>query len=122
MKRLNLDYYYGIESEQYAFLKIPRVLIKDKRYKELDSDAKLLYSLMLARMSLSRKNSWYDEQGRAYIYYTLDEAQEDLDRSRDKVVSVMDMLSDIGLIERRRQGQGKSVNREPKLILNMRNI
>lgn len=42
-----------------------------------------------------------------YIYYTLDEAQEKLGRSRDKVVSVLKELSDIGLIERRRQGQGK---------------
>ena len=107
MERLNLDYYYGIESEEFAFIKFPRLLIKDERYRQLDSDAKILYGLMLDRMSLSQKNNWYDDQGRAYIYYTLDEVQNDLGRGREKTVKVMDELERIGLIERRRQGQGK---------------
>ena len=107
MEGLNLEYYYGIESEEFAFIKFPRLLIKDKRYRALDSDAKILYGLMLDRMSLSQKNDWYDDKGRAYIYYTLDEAQEDLGRGREKTVKVMDELEKIGLIERRRQGQGK---------------
>lgn len=83
------------------------MLFSDERYKKLDSDAKLLYGLMLNRMCLSQKNGWFDVQGRVYIYYTLEEAKEVLGRSRDKVVSVMKELSDIGLIERRRQGLGK---------------
>ena len=33
----------------------------------------LLHDLMLNRMSLSIKNSWYDEQGRVYIYCTAEE-------------------------------------------------
>ena len=42
------------------------------------TDAKLLYGLLLDRMGLSAKNGWYDELGRVYIYYTLDEIQEDM--------------------------------------------
>ena len=48
---LQLDYYYGIEAEQFSFYRVPRLLIKDERFKKLSSDAKLLYGLMLDRMS-----------------------------------------------------------------------
>ena len=37
MEGLNLEYYYGIESEEFAFIKFPRLLIKDKRYRALES-------------------------------------------------------------------------------------
>ena len=50
---INFDYYYGIEAEQFSFYRVPRLLIKDERFKGLSSDAKLLYGLMLDRMSLS---------------------------------------------------------------------
>ena len=53
---LQLNYYYGIEAEQFSFYRVPRLLIKDERFKKLSSDAKLLYGLMLDRMSLSIKN------------------------------------------------------------------
>ena len=69
---LQLDYYYGIEAEQFSFYRVPRLLIKDERFKKLSSDAKLLYGLMLDRMSLSIKNEWFDEDNRAYIIYTID--------------------------------------------------
>ena len=59
---LQLDYYYGIEAEQFSFYRVPRLLIKDERYRGLSSDAKLLYGLMLDRMSLSMKNGWLDAE------------------------------------------------------------
>ena len=72
------DYYYGGESEQFAFYRIPRQLVTGSYFRNLSTDAKLLYGLLLDRMSLSMKNGWYDEQGRVYIYYPLDEIQEAL--------------------------------------------
>ena len=68
---INFDYYYGIEAEQFSFYRVPRLLIKDERFKGLSSDAKLLYGLMLDRMSLSMKNGWLDDENRAYIIYTV---------------------------------------------------
>ena len=65
---INFDYYYGIEAEQFSFYRVPRLLIKDERFKGLSSDAKLLYGLMLDRMSLSMKNGWLDDENRAYLY------------------------------------------------------
>ena len=71
-EKLQLEYYYGIEAEQFSFYRVPRLLIKDARFKKLSSDAKLLYGLMLDRMSLSIKHEWVDEKNRAYIIYTID--------------------------------------------------
>ncbi len=107
---LKFDYYYGIEAEQFSFYRVPRLLIKDERFKELSSDAKLLYGLMLDRMSLSMKNGWLDEENRAYVYYTLDSIMEDLGCAREKcakVLAELDSKKGIGLIEKKRQGLGR---------------
>ena len=108
--QLKLDYYYGIEADQFSFFRIPKLLIKDERFKGLSSDAVLLYSMMLDRMALSRKNGWLDEENRAYIYYTVEDAMEDLDRSRPTIIKIMKELDSdngIGLIERHKPGLGR---------------
>lgn len=104
------EYYYGIEAEQFTFYRVPKILFKDQKFKKLSSDAKLLYGLMLDRMSLSIKNGWLDEQGRVYIYYTVESIMEDLGCAREKcskVVAELDSRKGIGLIEKKRQGLGK---------------
>ena len=47
--------------EQFSYFRIPRLLVRSKRFKTLSTDAKLLYGLMLDRMGLSAKHGWYDE-------------------------------------------------------------
>ena len=105
------DYYYGDESSQFSFYRIPRQLITGERFKRLSTDAKLLYGLLLDRMGLSAKNGWYDKQGRVYIYYTLDEIQKDMNCGHDKATKLLVELDNgkngFGLIERVRQGQGR---------------
>lgn len=104
------DYYYGDESDQFSYFRIPRLLIVSPQFKRLSTDAKLLYGMLLDRMSLSVKNGWYDDQGRVYIYYTVDEIQEDLNCGKDKAIKLLaelDTKKGVGLIERRKQGQGK---------------
>ena len=107
---LKFDYYYGVEAEQFSFYRVPRLLIKDERFKGLSSDAKLLYGLMLDRMSLSMKNGWLDDENRAYIIYTIDNIREDLGCSKEKAVKVLaelDAGKGIGLVEKIRRGLGK---------------
>ena len=77
-KQVNFSYFYGEESEQFSYFRIPRLLVRSKKFKTLSTEAKLLYGLMLDRMGLSAKHGWYDELGRVYIYYTLDEIQTDV--------------------------------------------
>ena len=107
---LRFDYYYGVEAEQFSFYRVPRLLIKDERFRGLSSDAKLLYGLMLDRMSLSMKNGWLDDENRAYIIYTIDNIREDLGCSKEKAVKVLaelDAGKGIGLVEKIRRGLGK---------------
>ena len=107
---LKFDYYYGIEAEQFSFYRVPRLLIKDERFKGLSSDAKLLYGLMLDRMSLSMKNGWLDDENRAYIIYAVENIMEDLGCSKPtciKVIRELDVDNGIGLIEKKRRGLGK---------------
>lgn len=107
---MKFDYYYGIESDQFSFFRVPRLLMKDERFKKLSSDAKLLYGLMLDRMSLSMKNGWFDEENRAYIYYTVDSIMDELGCAKATCVKIMaelDSKKGIGLIEKKKQGLGK---------------
>ena len=108
---MEFDYYYGDESNQFSFYRIPRQLITGEAFKKLSTDAKLLYGLLLDRMGLSAKNGWYDDMGRVFIYYTLDEIQEDLNCGHEKAVRLLAELDTgkkgFGLIERVKQGQGR---------------
>lgn len=107
---IQFDYYYGMQSEQFTFYRVPKVLFTNPQFKGLSSDAKLLYGLMLDRMSLSVKNGWVDEYNRVYIYYTMENIMEDLGCAKEKctkVVAELDSKKGIGLIEKKRQGLGK---------------
>ena len=104
-------YYYGDESEQFSFFKIPKLLITHEFFRGLSNDAKILYGLLLDRMSLSQKNKWYDEENRAYIVCSIEEITELLNCSRNKAIkSLQELDTDkgIGLIEKRRLGQGNN--------------
>ena len=109
-KQMHFDYYYGIESEQFAFYRLPRLLVKDERFKGLSSDSKILYGLLLDRMALSRKNGWIDEHDRAYIIYSVEDMMSDLGCSKPtciKAIKELDREHGIGLVERVRRGLGR---------------
>ena len=101
------DYHYGQESEQYTFYRIPKLLFTCDDFRSLSCEAKILYGLMLDRMSLSRKNNWIDKQNRVYIMFTLDEIQEVLDCREQKACKLLKQLETCGLIERKRLGLGR---------------
>lgn len=48
-----IDFYYGKEAEQFNFYRIPKLLFTDSRFSKVSIEAKVLYGLMLDRMSLS---------------------------------------------------------------------
>lgn len=103
-------YFIGEEASQYTFFQVPYLLFTSPRFKCLSNDAKLLYGLLLDRMGLSEYNGWHDEQGRVYIYYTVEEVRQDLNCGNDKAMKTLaelDSVKGVGLIERVKQGQGK---------------
>ena len=102
------DYYYGMEGEQFAFFRIPKVLFQDERYKSISAEARILYGLLLDRVTLSLQKGWKDREGRIYIFYTVNEVMESLSCGNKKAIQLMNELENrAGLIERKRQGQGK---------------
>ena len=102
------DYFYGAEAEQFSFYRIPKVLFTEERFRSVSAEAKVLYGLLLDRMSLSCKNGWLDKEGRVYIIFTIEEVMTALGCADQKAGKMLHELeSKCRLIERKRQGQGK---------------
>lgn len=101
------SYFHSRETMDFSFFRIPRALVKDERFRDLSTDAKLLYGLMLDRMGLSLQNDWQDAEGRTFIYFTLEEIQATLSCGHNKAVRLIAELEQYDLIERVKQGQGK---------------
>ena len=109
-QKATFRYFYGEEADMHSFYRIPKLLFTNDYFKALSNDAKILYGLMLNRMSLSVKNQWFDEENKAYIYFSVEDIMELLNCGKNKAVKIMQELDDetgIGLIEKRRQGFGK---------------
>lgn len=104
---IKFSYYYGKEADQYSFFKIPKILYTDSIFKTLSSDAKVLYAILLDRMSLSMKNGWLDEENKVFIIFTIDEIEETMNIGRNKAINIMKEIQDFGLIEKKRRGLGK---------------
>ncbi len=110
MQEIQFDYYRGMEAEQYTFYRIPKVLFTAECFKSLSCEAKVLYGLLLDRMSLSIKNRWFDEEDRVYIIFTVEEIAELMNCGTQKAVRLLKELDadkGIGLIEKKRLGLGK---------------
>ncbi len=110
MQKVQFEYFYNDDSDQYSFYRIPKLLFTEEYFSSLSCEAKVLYGLMLDRMSLSLKNKWFDDQNRAYIIFTIEDVMEFLNCKSQKAVKIMkelDAEDGIGLIEKIRQGFGK---------------
>ncbi len=110
MPKTEFEYYYGVEAEQFTFVRVPKVLFTDKEhFGGLSNEAKLLYELLLERMSLSCKNNWIDKHNRVYIIFPVEEIEESLDVGHEKALNLLKELDDqsgIGLVKKKRRGLG----------------
>lgn len=107
---LHLEYFYGNESEQFTFYRIPKLLITSPVFRKVSDSAKLLYGMMLDRMGLSILNKWFDDENRAYIYFTTNDVMEQMccgTEKATKLLAELDCEKGVGLIERKKQGQGR---------------
>ena len=103
-------FHYGNEAESYTFYRVPKILFTEKIFDQLSTDAKLLYGLLLDRMQLSLKSGWVDDEGKVFIYYTVESIMEALTCGNKKAGALLAELDDkrgIGLVTRVRQGLGK---------------
>ena len=101
------DYFYGQSGEMFSYFRVPKILFRDIRFKDLSTDAKTLYGILLDRMGLSVKNGWLDEQGRVYIIFPVQEVMDALGCADNKATKLFRELEKFGLIERKRRGLGK---------------
>ena len=93
-----------------SFIRVPKFLLEESLFQTISVDAALLYSILLDRLELSLVNDWFDDQGHAYVIYTIKEIQRILRCGHDKAIKLLrelDTQHGIGLIERIRLGQGQ---------------
>ena len=74
------------ECLENTFYQVPTELFINPYYEKLNSDSKLLYALLLDRLSVSMKNEWIDEDGNIFLIFSRKEAGEKLNLS-DKTVT-----------------------------------
>lgn len=104
-----MKYYRGLDTERYNFYRIPKVLVTDRRFRKLSSDSKMLYGIMLDRMTLySKKNNWIDQDDHAYIIFPVVEMASELECSKRKIQMLLTELESYGMIERKRIGLGQA--------------
>lgn len=102
------DYFYGAEADQFSFYRIPKVLFTEERFQSVSTEAKVLYGLLLDRMSLSARNGWLDEEGRVYIIFSVEDIMTSMGCANQKAAKLLyELESKCSLIERKRQGLGK---------------
>lgn len=110
MSEIQFKYFYGTEADTFTFYRIPKLLVTHSYFDNVSNDAKMLYGLMLDRMSLSAKNGWFDEENRVFIKFSIKDAMKLLKIGKNKAIKLfaeLDTVDGVGLIERRNQGQGK---------------
>ena len=101
---MEFDYYYGKEADTFSFYRVPKILFSEAYFKGLSVEAKVLYGLMLDRMSLSMKNQWIDAEGKVYINFSVENIQEYMGCSKNKAVAILKELDSdggIGLVEKK---------------------
>ena len=47
---MTLDYFYGQSGELFSYFRIPKALFQDSRFRQLSTDARTLYGILLDRI------------------------------------------------------------------------
>lgn len=95
------------QSPAASYVPLPRFLLQDETLRDISNDAKVLYALLLDRASISRQNGYVEPDGTIRLYFTLEQAQTKLHRSRQSATRIFRELEYSGLIIRKKQGLGK---------------
>lgn len=94
---------FTVESLSASYIPFPRFLMEDS-LADLSNDAKVLYALMLDRASISKVNGFIEADGTIRLYFTVEQAQKKLHRSRQCATRIFKELESSGLIYRRSKG------------------
>ena len=98
---------FTVESPAASYIPLPRFLLLYEELQGISNDAKVLYALLLDRASISRQNGYIDSDGTISLYFTVEQVQKKLHRSRQSATRIFRELEYSGLIIRKKQGLGK---------------
>lgn len=96
------------DRDQLIYYQVPKVLIIGDRYKDMKSNAKLLYITLLDRMKLSLKNDWCDDLGRYYVRMSIEKGSDLLGFSPSTFKNMKKELIKYGLLVEDREGLTKT--------------
>jgi len=91
-------------SEEY--LRFPLGLLAEPKYRDMSLEAKMIYSLLLNRLTLSQRNGWTNDNGEVYLIYTREDVAETLNLSYKKTIAAFKELIAADLLLEQRQGRG----------------
>ena len=94
------------QSPAASYVPLLRFLLQDEALRDISNDAKVLYAL-LGRARISRQNGYVEPDGTIRLYFTLEQAQTKLHRSRQSATRIFRELEYSGLIIRKKQELGK---------------
>lgn len=100
-----------IRRSSTAFTVYQKFFLRIRRLNHYQPMQRYYTDLCLTEWDLSVKNRWFDDENKVYIIYTLKNIMEDFgcaDNKATKLLNELDKETGIGLIERRRQGLGKT--------------
>lgn len=100
-------YKLTVNSPAASYIPLPRFLLQDTAFQDLSNDSKVLYAMLLDRASISKQNGYLEPDGTIRLYFTLEDAQKKLHRSRQCATRIFRELEYSGLINRKKQGLGK---------------
>lgn len=98
---------FTVKSPSASYIPLLRFLLLDEELQDISNDAKVLYALLLDRASISRQNGYIDPDGTIRLYFTVEQVQKKLHRSRQSATRIFRELEYSGLIIRKKQGLGK---------------
>ena len=104
---MKFAYYEKDQADQYSFIRIPKAMMTEDVFAPLSVEAKILYGLLLDKMSASVKNQWLDEENKAYVIYQITDIMEDMNISKKKAIASLKELEEVGLVEKKLKGLGQ---------------
>ena len=105
---MNFIPYKSNEYLENSFYQVPKELFNNPYYMSLSLASKVLYGLLLDRLSISIKNNWTDKDGNIYIVYSRKEVGLKLNLSDKTVTKAFKELKNKKLIREIRTGFKKN--------------
>ena len=87
-------------------MQMPHWLFSDPRYADMSLEAKVVYTFLLNRFQLSRRNGWVNEHGEVFVIFPRQELAQELRVGEKRVTAAFQKLAELDLIWEKRCGRG----------------